>query len=37
MTRFSKPLLNEDDDDKRNTGIVINDNDDAKVSHNFLW
>ena len=37
MTRFSKPLLNEDDDDKTNTRIVINDSDYAKLSHIFLW
>ena len=31
MTRFSKHLLNEDDDDKTNTRIVINDNDNAEI------
>ena len=30
--RFNKPLLNEYDDDEKNTGIVINENDKAKMS-----
>ena len=32
MMRFNKLLLNEDDDDKTNTGIVINDSDEANIS-----
>ena len=37
MIGFYKPQLNDDDADKTNTGIVINDNDDAKWLFNFQW